>query len=342
MKKDLKKLNPKYVALLKNTYEKYSKIDTIHSSFRDGTLLEFSDEIKPLLSSPPTNYVEDVVQKKKSPMPKNNPSLSKNHSNGDLKLKRYHTFHSRQNVNGRKSYSSEEDEFLLDYLKANPDFEFNKTAVVNRLEKIMKRTPASIKLRIYCLQRGKISKKRSKKVFSLTEDKMIIDEAIKHLMKCKSLRETVIQDAHKFSQQFKRNFSAVEQRWSVSIRSWLLQFYNKNLNLEIRPMLADLVCRNFNSVKSIDWEVVAKSPEFSGHTDVSLRQVFYSKTLNNAARFFKKPTYEVTLEEISTYARDHYLDKNIKLAHELEKRQMNCIDYFVSAIDKLQISSFSH
>ena len=334
MRKKNEKLNPKYVALLKNTYEKFSKIDVINSSFRKESLLECMSEIKPLSSS--SSKSTKLSSQENKIITKKTQNLSTTQSNNDQKMKRYHKFLSRTNVNGRKSYSSEEDEFLLDYLKANPEYDFNKTKVVHKLEKIMKRTPASIKLRIYCLQRGKINKK-SKKLFSFTEDKMIIDEAIKHLMNCKSLRDTVIQNPHEFSQQLNRNFSAVEQRWSVAIRSWLLQYYNKNLNLEIRPMLADLVCRNFNSVKSIDWEIVAKTSEFSGHTAVSLRHVFYSKTLNNAARFFNKPTNKVILEEINSYAKDQFINKNIKITSELEKRQLSCIEYFENRTKKLKI-----
>ena len=227
MRKKNEKLNPKYVALLKNTYEKFSKIDVINSCFRKESLLGCMSEIKPSSSS--SSKSTKLSSQENKIITKKTQNLSTTQSNNDQKMKRYHKFLSRTNVNGRKSYSSEEDEFLLDYLKANPEYDSNKTKVVHKLEKIMKRTPASIKLRIYCLQRGKINKK-SKKLFSFTEDKMIIDEAIKHLMNCKSLRETVIQNPHEFSQQLKRNFSAVEQRWSVAIRSWLLQYYNKNLN----------------------------------------------------------------------------------------------------------------
>ena len=106
---------------------------------------------------------------------------------------------------------------MTKYLKQNPDFEQNKTAKLKDLMIVMNRTYKSIYHRINTLQRG-TKTTRKNRPFTLTEDKLIIDEALKQLVKTKSLRETMILDPREFCKKFERNFQAVEQRWLITIR----------------------------------------------------------------------------------------------------------------------------
>merc|ERR1711915_702331 len=100
------------------------------------------------------------------------------------------------------------------------------------------------------------------------------DEAIKHLKHCKSLRETIIQNPIEVSKSLKRNHNTIKERWDTVIKCWLLQFYNRNLNKEIRPMLVDLIYKNFESVLGIDWEFVVSHKEFSGYNIKGLKRLF--------------------------------------------------------------------
>jgi len=321
-------LNPKYIALLESTSKKYSQVETVNSSFEG--FCQHENKIEPLKAGN-SFQVEDVSHKIGNHKKKTFDTAASTPKVSNDPNKQNNKYHIKINTKARKNFSAEEDKLLLDYIQANPEFKVNKSSVIKNLEKILKRTVNSITRRIYVLQKG-AAKKRTKTTFTFTEDKMIIDEAIKHFEKCKILRETVIQNPHELSQQLNRNYVSIEQRWSVRIRSWLLQYYNKNLNLEIRPMLADFVYRHFDSVKTIDWEFLTKSKEFSGHTDVSLRLLFYSRIVHYAAKFFKKPSYELTLKEINSYAKSELMNKSVYFSPQFEKRQMDCIEYFVSEI----------
>jgi len=330
--KQHEKLNPKYVALLRESYKKYSQINCVNET--NPNLNVESSKFSKVEKLGDSNLTSDNLSVK---------SIPKTITRKESKKKEEFTegkrsYYSKAN-NGRKIFSKQEDDFLLEYLKQHPDFEQNKSTEIHVLMKSMNRTYKSVYHRINTLQRG-TKTTRSNRQFTLTEDKMIIDEALKHLRKIKSLRDTVIFDPREFCKKFGRNFQAVEQRWLITIRSWLLQYHNKNLNLEIRPMLADLLFSNFDSIKSINWEFVASHEEFSGHTEISLRHVFYSKTLFYTSCYLKKPTYDVSLEEIADYSRTHFLNSNVKVAPKVEKRQLDCISYFEEQTKKLDITRF--
>jgi len=338
LKKEKKKgkveVNPKYVALLQKSYQNFSKIDIIESSAcrkkedekseldNESNLISYSSEEKLFDIHESENGVDKVELLRKS--------TKVNHLTSSCRLKRKE-YHTKITKNGRKIFSDEEDQFLLNFLSNNPDFEKNRTLKLRELEGLLNRSVRSIDCRIRNLQKGKKTN-RKHKTFSLTEDKVIIDKAIKHLYKCHVLRETVIEKPRKLARKLNRNYLAVEQRWSVRIRSWLLQYYNKNLNLEIRPMLAEFLSKHFDSVHSIDWKFVSSQTEFSGHTEESLRNQFHSRILHYTARHLQKPNHELTLKEIAHFTNKVISEKHNKISSSLERRQMECIDYFAKKI----------
>ena len=58
---------------------------------------------------------------------------------------------------------------------------------------------------------------------------------------------------------------------------------------------------NFDNVESIDWALVAKRPEFVGHTQGSLRSLF-SSMCNILKRKLNLDITEITLKHIAEYA----------------------------------------
>jgi len=319
MKKEKKKgkveVNPKYVALLQKSYENFSKIDVIKSSSCREKLKDEKEELN--------NESRPISRTVVPPKSKSSPSKTNKTAKGG--------YHVKTSEFGRRMFSEDEDKFILDYLSQNPNIEKQRTLKVTNLAKLMGRTFKSIDNRIRIIQNGK-QVKRMNRPFSLTEDEVIIDDAIKHLSKCKLLRETIIEDPRELGRRLKRNYLSVGQRWSVSIRSWLLQYYNKNLNLEVRPMLADFVNTHFDSVYSIDWKFVASQKEFLGHTEISLRMLFHSRSLKYAARNMNKHPNQVTLEEVANFAKSDLFEKHNKVKSNLKRRQIECIDYFVKKI----------
>jgi len=310
----MQKLNQKYINLLKKSYDKFSKLSVLETH---------NEKINDRAG------VEDKLSLTK-------PSKVNPHGTSSCRKKRKE-FHTKVLKNGRKIFSAEDDEFLLKFVLQNPEFERNKTLKLRELEGLLNRSAKAIAIHIRNLQKGKKNNRRNKP-FSLAEDEIIINKAIKHLKKCKSLRDVVIEKPRKLAKQLNRNYLAVEQRWSIRIRSWLLQYYNKNLNLEIRPMLADLLSKHFDSVHMIDWKFVSCQSEFSGHTEVSLRNQFHSRTLRFAAQFLQKPRDQVSLKEIADYTKENMGNQHFKIKSNVERRQMECIDYFVKQIKKKNIS----
>ena len=109
----------------------------------------------------------------------------------------------------------------------------------------------------------------------------------------------MLQNSEEIAQILKRNERSVYFRWTTQIRAWLLQYYKKSLNLEIRPMLANVLADNFESVDSIDWKIVMSFPEFSGFTESILSFIFSSKILSNASRRLGVKRSDLSLKEIA-------------------------------------------
>ena len=150
----------------------------------------------------------------------------------------------------------------------------------------------------------------------------------------------MLQNSEEIAQILKRNERSVYFRWTTQIRAWLLQYYKKSLNLEIRPMLANVLADNFESVDSIDWKIVMSFPEFSGFTESILSFIFSSKILSNASRRLGVKRSDLSLKEIAIDAEAYYKDKTVK-NKRVETRQYEVIDYFEKAIKKFKISNFT-
>jgi len=324
MGKKIAVVDPKYVDMLNTAYEKYSKLEVVNSNFEHFS--DSNEDVKKLLVK------DTIISTSSHEMDKKSQTKNKK-ANVDNKRKKTKNY---KNTFGKKRYSEEENKFLLNFLENNSDL--GQTNAAKELEKMMTgRTWISIFEQIRALQSGKsvMVVKRKVKKFSLVEDKLIINEAIKHIKLCKSLRESNIQNIKEFGKFMKRNHLSIYDRWESFIKCWLLQYYNKNLNQEIRPMLVDLIRRNYDSVPSIDWEFVLSHKEFSGYNIKGLKKQFVA-IIDAAAKSLKKPSYELSLEEIVNFA-DEYLKKKFKAQPTLEKRKMDCIEYFELKISEEQI-----
>ena len=173
--------------------------------------------------------------------------------------------------------------------------------------------------------------------FSLEEDMIIIDCAMNDLLTGKLLKETKILNVSHIAESLKRHHTSVQNRWESTIRTWLLQYYAKTLNFEIRPMLAKVLADNFESVKTVNWASVLEYPEFSGHTAKSLRSAFHylERVLNK--RLDVKIS-DLSLKQISVFAQENY--KPRKVFKKTEKRQQELIAYFENFVKENNITNF--
>ena len=198
-----------------------------------------------------------------------------------------------------------------------------KSAGILELTKVLNRPYKSIQHRIEKLGTG--SGRRRFRPFSLQEDFLIIDNALKSLKLCKSLEETQLHDYEDLAKSLDRQPKSVFERWNTQLKMWLLQYYQKTLNLEIRPMLINVLADNFDSIQSIDWDRVKRLPEFSGYTSNGLKRVFFTKIIHHIARQLEVERTEMTLDKLSEAAKDF---KFSNVNKSVIARQKKIVEYF--------------
>ena len=103
-------------------------------------------------------------------------------------------------------------------------------------------------------------------------------------------------------------------------------------------MLANILAENFDSYKSIDWKFVLKFPELKGHTEGSLRLIFYTKMLFYTARNLKLKRSQITLRQVVQETERMCLVRRANKV--LEKRQADLIDYFDKLIKMHNLEDF--
>ena len=328
-----KGINKKYVALLLETSEKYRKLDVIESKTVEE--VESVDGVRDCDSLKKPKVIKTQARLTKT-FPKISICESDEAEHAELKVRRRKSFR-RLEIEGRKVFTREEDDFLINYIKNTPNE--SRRDRVRELKKQMNRSFKSIERRLFDIEKGRIAPKRENKAFSLQEDQLIIDAAITNLEVSRNLKETDLPNYKELSKTLKnRNPHSLELRWNIHIKTWLLQYYNKTLNLQIKPMLANVLADNFDSFDSIDWKMVLEFKEFDGHTENSLRYLFYSNLVPRAISALEKERSNLTLKEIAKVidqnSQRNYTRKGVKI------RQRELIDYFETKLKEHQIETF--
>ena len=239
-----------------------------------------------------------------------------------------------------KRFSKEEDDILLDaYISAKSE---NSKRLPNDfykdLSKKMKRSESSLFHRLKRLKSGSLVNKQG--AFTLLDDKAIIDAAVENLKEVKSLRNTTIANRDELATKLNRNKYTLISRWYYRLKPWIMSYHEKTLNLDIRTPLASFVADNFDSIYSIDWDVVLERPEFSGHTVGSIRYV-YLRMLHLAAWHLNLDSAKVSLTQVAEDVRTTYtLGKGRNIPETTRRRQMEVIEYFEHIIEENRIEHF--
>ena len=117
-----KGINKKYVALLIETSEKYRKLDVIN--FKTVEEEESVDGVKDGDSLKTPGDIKSPTK-----MPKHSPKISICESvdaeNVELKV-RWRKSYKRMEIEKRKVFTKEEDDFLKNYIKNTPNFDENR------------------------------------------------------------------------------------------------------------------------------------------------------------------------------------------------------------------------
>jgi len=286
------------VKLLQTTYTKYKDIDIIYS---DKTRSDIGLSELKLRKAP---KVSEIVKK----------NLSSKVNGRKLKV-----------IHSLRQYSPEEDKILLMAIKTDGIC----TKTITKLSKQLERTYASIQVRLNKLATG--SGKRKYRMFTLQEDFLIVECAIEDLRNNSSLIEAQLTNLEDLASSMRRLQITLSDRWHNLLKIWILQYYRKNLNLEIRPMLINFLVEHFSNINAIDWNIVAKVPEFSGHTMFSLKKIFYSKILVSLSNHLKMEKTKMTMLDLATAASNYSFRK---ISKDRLSRQSKVIEHFVMLVNK--------
>ena len=312
---DIGKVNGKYVNLLSQTFEKYKDI-----SILGGRVEENKPEEKEEMN---------VKVKSSAKYARNN---LEEISNLDDKAKKKRPYTNHHQFHKKRQFDPDEDEVIVLTMKSAE----TKSAGILELSKVLNRTYTSVHQRILKLETG--SRKKGKKPFSIEEDFLIIDNSLESLKLCKSLEDTQLENLEDLAKSLKRaqgqKRGSVLDRWKNILKPWLMQYYQKTLNLEIRPMLTSVLAENFNSIHDIDWEWVKKVPEFSGYTVEKLKNVYFKETVWLMAKSLGIERTEMSLQTIAETAKDFQFSKVNKSVIE---RQQQIIDYFEKKVQSEKI-----
>lgn len=269
------------------------------------------------------------------------PSLPINKETDNVENKKYNLLTKGKRMATKRTFSKEEDKMILEAFKSAGISDSDKivqNGFLRDLGRKLKRNPFSIKTRHSFLQTQKT--RLSHVYFTLLDDKVIIDAAVENIKKVNSLSKSSIENKTEIATKLNRSKYSVVERWLYRLKPWIMTYYAKTLNLDIRIMLATFVVENFNTVYDIDWELVLMRTEFSGHNVGSIRRVFNKMTVV-AASHLQKTVDEVSLREIAEDANSSYALMNVrKITEATKKRQMEIIEFFESVIKLNNIKNF--
>jgi len=237
-----------------------------------------------------------------------------------------------------KRFSKEEDKALLDFYNEYKNKKYPGKNFYRDIGKRMNRSESSLFHRLKRLKSGILINKQG--AFTLLDDQILVDAAIENLKEVKLLRKTTIANRDEVAKKLGRNKYTLISRWYYRLKPWILSYYEKTLNLDIRLILATVIAENFKTIYEIDWEQILERSEFSGHTVGSLRYVFL-RMLHLAADHLHLPSDEVTLKQVADDAKHTYtLGRARNISETTKKRQMEVIDYFEKMVQKQNITDY--
>jgi len=242
--------------------------------------------------------------------------------------------HKRVSGTRLRIFKPDEDQVLLDAME-----QFGDQINYKELAKDLQRTTASIIYRVKKLKTGVSTK--GHRVFTITEDMIILDAVLKHL-NGQSLEKMILPQSEwiKIGAQIGRDEVSSRIRWCTRLRAWILQHYSGTLNLDIRRPLANYLAEKLVDMQSIDWSFFTTMSEFAGHTEKSLRFLFYNGIFKYAKINLKIQSEDITLEMVAEFANKTFIPGGKKVLGRTLRRQQEIIDYFECYVKSRNIKNF--
>ena len=325
--------------LLKKSIEKYQNIEKAETVLKSKEIMSQNQEQK---------TIDKKSSAKSSTCKGEHPKT--NELRKDFSCRSYSTTKRFENNEKKRNkvktfrFSKEEDEVLLAAFKSagiTADMKKLPKGFLKGLSKKLNRDEPYLRDRFKLLQDDNFNLNQVR--FTLLDDKALIDAAVENIKMVGSLRNSVLsyESKNELAVKLKRNKKTLSPRWLYKLKPWILSYYEKTLNLDIRIMLASFVVENFNTVYDIDWDLVMKNPEFSGHTAGSVRRI-YIKMIELTAKHLKERVECVTISQVAEDAKITYTRTNSKtqIKQTIKRRQMEVIEYFEEVIKLNKIENF--
>ena len=227
-----------------------------------------------------------------------------------------------------KRFSKEEDEKILRAIETAKGK--GNHLMISELCKEINRPYHSTRDRVWKLKYESPIRRN----FTLTEDLVIIDEVLKYIGQ-ETLREIPLPNPGKLSKQLTRSETSCKARWQYYLKPMLLQYYTRTLNLDVRFILVDYLAQVYPSLEEVRWEeVVTARPEFSGHTDSSLRYQFLD--LHKALRRRKLiDNSGCSLADVARASKEYFQLRKERMKTEAKlQRQSDVTTYFDNFVKK--------
>ena len=219
----------------------------------------------------------------------------------------------------KKIFTQEEDAVILSALQREGELlDFVSLA------KELGRSYASVRGRLRKLEAGDTKKRHM--AFALSEDMAIMDMVLPYVGQVLGGRVPNWEWLRLADEMGQRRCQSLRSRWEHHLKPWLLQHQAGTLNLRINNLLLAHLVSSYSSIDAIVWSEVAKMKEFVGHTESSLRSLFYSKLYKNAQNTLGKERYLVTLKEVAEVEQARVEEERIRKG--VKERQEEVIKYW--------------
>ena len=231
----------------------------------------------------------------------------------------------------RIRFTPQEDEIIRSAM--NEAEASDQTVDLNALGRKIKRSSKCVYNRIAKLCR--IQPLIKNNPFSLVEDQCILETLVVPRLASEKLSEVYFRqndsDVCDLSKQWNRGTTSVRNRWLNILQPMLLQHYSGTLNLRVERMLVNRISENCTDFNQIDWTDVAARSEFAGHTERSLRHMYFSISKQTRTRLQKR---ELSPQNIAQFCEEVYGEGGGKLTVSSIKlqRQREVIAFFINTV----------
>merc|ERR1719483_1080517 len=139
--------------------------------------------------------------------------------------------------------------------------------------------------------------------YTMKEDKIILREVFAvHRNILEDDGTVTEQDWRMIGGKLERDYASVYEHWKFVLTPMLLRHHAGTTHVDIKEALINyLVEKNMKYAQDVDWEEVAKLPEFAGTTPAYLQKTYRNMQVGTGAKYERMSKVELTTEAVQSY-----------------------------------------